>query len=115
MRRLCLIAFVVLAAAVAPSLWAQGIGPGEILKSFSFRAVGPARQNGRILHVAVNEQNPYTFYLAPSTGGIWKTSNNGTTFESILPSQSMVSVGHMALAPSNPDVARPLQADQFEI
>ena len=104
MRRLCLIAFVVLAAAVAPSLWAQGIGPGEILKSFSFRAVGPARQNGRILHVAVNEQNPYTFYLAPSTGGIWKTSNNGTTFESILPSQSMVSVGHIALAPSNPDV-----------
>jgi photosystem II stability/assembly factor-like uncharacterized protein len=104
MRRLRLIAFVVLAAAVSPSLWAQGIGPGEILKSFSFRAVGPARQNGRILHVAVNERNPYTFYLAPSTGGIWKTSNNGTTFESILPSQSMVSVGHIALAPSNPDV-----------
>ncbi|MCX6575672.1 MAG: hypothetical protein NTV82_04685, partial [Candidatus Aminicenantes bacterium] len=104
MRRLCLIALVVLAAAASPSLWAQGIGPAEIQKSFSFRAVGPARQNGRILHVAVNERNPYTFYLAPSTGGIWKTSNNGTTFESILPSQSMVSVGHMALAPSNPDV-----------
>jgi len=104
MRRLRLIALVFLVSAATPSLWAQGIGPAEILKSFSFRAVGPARQNGRILHVAVNERNPYTFYLAPSTGGIWKTSNNGTTFESILPGQSMVSVGHIALAPSNPDI-----------
>ena len=104
MRRLRLIALVSLVAAASPSLWAQGIGPVEILKSFSFRAVGPARQNGRILHVAVNERNPYIFYIAPSTGGIWKTSNNGTTFESILPGQSMVSVGHMALAPSNPDI-----------
>jgi len=105
MRRLRFFALSLIAVGfLSPALGAQSPGPAEILKSFSFRAVGPARQNGRILHIAVNERNPYTFYLAPSTGGIWKTTNNGTTFESVLPAQSMVSVGHMALAPSNPDV-----------
>ena len=32
--------------------------------------------------------DPYTFYLAPSTGGLWKTVNNGTTFKSILPDRA---------------------------
>ncbi len=95
---------IVAGLAMSGAIQAQDAGPAGILKSFSFRALGPARQCGRILHVAVNERRPSTFYLAPSTGGIWKTTNNGTTFISILPDQSMVSVGHMALAPSNPDI-----------
>ncbi|MBM3295164.1 MAG: hypothetical protein FJY82_11675, partial [Candidatus Aminicenantes bacterium] len=96
--------FAIVAAFVSASLWAQQPGPAEILKSFTYRALGPARQCGRILHVAVDPRRPTTFYLAPSTGGIWKTTNNGTTFASVLPQESMVSVGHMALAPSNPDI-----------
>jgi len=103
-HRRILFTIALIIATASPGLWAQDPGPAEILKSLSFRVLGPARQCGRILHVAVNERNPYTFYLAPSTGGIWKTVNNGTTFESILPQQSMVSVGHIALAPSNPDI-----------
>ena len=83
---------------------AQDVSTDDIMKSFSFRALGPARQNGRILHVAVNEKDPYTFYIAPSTGGLWKTVNNGTTFQSILPDESMVPIGHMAMAPSDPNV-----------
>ena len=50
----------------------------------------------------VDERKPSTFYVVPSTGGLWKTINNGTTFESVLPDKSMVSIGHAALAPSNP-------------
>jgi photosystem II stability/assembly factor-like uncharacterized protein len=82
----------------------QDVAVADIMKSFSFRAVGPARQNGRILHVIVNEKDPYTFYLAPSTGGLWKTVNNGTTLTSVLPNQSMVPIGHAAMAPSDPNV-----------
>jgi len=70
----------------------------------TFRAIGPARQCGRILHIAVPNGRPYTFYLAPSSGGLWKTENNGTTFTSILPRQSNVPIGHIAIAPSNPDI-----------
>jgi photosystem II stability/assembly factor-like uncharacterized protein len=88
----------------APLPAGQEVPAADIFKSFAFRAIGPARQNGRVLHVVVNEKDPYTFYLAPSTGGIWKTINNGTTFSSILPGQGMVPVGHMAMAPSDPNV-----------
>jgi photosystem II stability/assembly factor-like uncharacterized protein len=98
---------IVLAAAwvgTALGVPAQDVPVGDLMKSFSFRAVGPARQNGRILHVAVNEKDPYTFYIAPSTGGLWKTVNNGTTFASILPRQSMVPIGHMTMAPSDPNI-----------
>ena len=79
-------------------------GPAAMLRAPAFRNLGPARQNGRILHVLVNERQPSTFYLAPATGGLWKTTNNGTTFESVLPEKSAVSIGHAALAPSNPDI-----------
>ena len=76
----------------------------SLLRTPVFRGLGPARQNGRILHVMVDEKRPSTFYVAPSTGGLWKTTNKGTTFESILPDKSMVSIGHATLAPSNPDI-----------
>jgi len=103
-RQAVVVRLVLIVAVAAASLGAQQPGPAEILKSFTYRALGPARQCGRILHVAVDPRKPTTFYLAPSTGGIWKTVNNGTTFASILPQESMVSVGHVVLAPSNPDI-----------
>lgn len=79
-------------------------GPAALLRAPVFRNIGPARQNGRVLHLLVDERKPSTFYIAPSTGGLWKTINKGTTFESVLPDQSMVSIGHATLAPSNPDI-----------
>jgi photosystem II stability/assembly factor-like uncharacterized protein len=102
----CLMAFGILAgiASMPAPMSAQEAFNETITKVFAFRAIGPARQCGRILHVAVPENQPYTFYVAPSTGGLWKTINNGTTFESILPNQSNIPIGHIALAPSNLDI-----------
>jgi len=78
--------------------------PAALIRAPAIRNLGPARQNGRVLHLAVDERKPSTFYIVPSTGGMWKTTNNGTTFESVLPDKSMVSIGHATLAPSNPDI-----------
>jgi len=96
-------AAVFLAAAVFGSV-PRAKDPGGFFGAFSWRAVGPSRQGGRILHIAVLPSRPFTFYVAPSTGGLWKTENNGTTFASLLPSESNIPIGHFALAPSNPDV-----------
>jgi photosystem II stability/assembly factor-like uncharacterized protein len=96
-----------IAASAAAPLFSQeapASGPAALVGAPAFRNIGPARQNGRILHVLVNERQPSTFYLAPATGGLWKTTNNGTTFESVLPGKSAVAIGHAALAPSNPDI-----------
>ena len=96
-------AAIVLVAAIASGL-PQVKDPGGLLGAFSWRAVGPARQGGRILHIAALPQRPFAFYVAPSTGGLWKTENNGTTFASLLPEESNIAIGHFALAPSNPDI-----------
>ena len=97
--------FVLIAGLLIPApALGQVMLTDDLAKAFSFRALGPARQCGRILHVAAHPSDPFTFYVGPGTGGLWKTTNNGTTFESLLPEQSNVPVGHFALAPSNPDV-----------
>ena len=39
---------------------------------------------GRIDDIAVSEQNPYVIYVAFATNGVWKSTNNGTTFQPIF-------------------------------
>jgi len=103
-RAAAAIAAAAVLAAAATSADAQVTLTPDLSKAFAYRAVGPARQCGRILHIAGHPTEPYTFYFAPGTGGLWKTVNNGTTFETLLPGESNVPVGHFALAPSDPDV-----------
>jgi photosystem II stability/assembly factor-like uncharacterized protein len=75
-----------------------------ILKRFVWRSIGPANMGGRVDDIAVNENSPSTFYLGFATGGIWKTTNNGTTWTPIFDKYSVSSIGDIALAPSNPDI-----------
>jgi photosystem II stability/assembly factor-like uncharacterized protein len=76
----------------------------KLLEAFSYRALGPAEQGGRIVDIAVPVAQPYTFYIASASGGLWKTVNNGTTFEPIFDNQNVISIGDIALAPSSPDI-----------
>ena len=55
-----------------------------MLKRFVFRSIGPASMGGRIDDIAVAEQNPYVIYVAFATNGLWKSTNNGTTFQPIF-------------------------------
>ena len=107
-----IVALASLLSLVLPLMAAQAqapaAGPGPLddglARAFAFRALGPARQCGRILNVTAHPSERYTFYISPSTGGLWKTTNNGTTFESLLPVQSNVPIGHFAIAPSDPKI-----------
>jgi photosystem II stability/assembly factor-like uncharacterized protein len=75
-----------------------------VLKSFIWRAIGPANMGGRVDDIAVDERNPSTYYVGFATGGIWKTTNNGTTWKPIFDRYPVSSIGDIALAPSNPDI-----------
>src|SRR5260370_17425181 len=57
---------------------------GSMLAGLRFRTVGPANMSGRIVDVAVVESNTSTFYAASATGGLWKTTDNGTTFTPVF-------------------------------
>jgi photosystem II stability/assembly factor-like uncharacterized protein len=87
---------------------AQDKNPNKLdetfLKNLQFRSIGPAIMGGRIDDIAVVESNPSIYYVGAATGGVWKTVNNGTTFEPIFDTQSNTSIGDIAIAPSDPNI-----------
>lgn len=74
------------------------------LSAFRWRSIGPAVMGGRITDIEADPRNPKTFYVVAATGGIWKTINNGTMFFPIFDKESVISMGDLAIAPSNPDI-----------
>ena len=75
-----------------------------LLRSFRFRSIGPASMGGRIDDIAVSESNPNIIYLGYATSGIWKSVNNGTTFEPVFDTYEVSSIGDLAIHPTNPDI-----------
>jgi len=83
--------------------------PAEIkdelsLSGLKFRNIGPALTSGRIADFAVNPANPFEYFVATASGGVWKTSNGGTTYEPIFDSQGSYSIGCITMDPENPNV-----------
>lgn len=80
----------------------------NFLKPFSFRNLGPYRAGSWVTDFAVPESpakaHLYTFYVGTRNGGVWKTVNNGTTFEPIFEAQDKLSIGAVTLAPSDPEI-----------
>src|SRR5688572_13363249 len=74
------------------------------LSGLKFRSIGPALTSGRISDFAVNPNNPSEYYVASSSGGVWKTVNAGTTYEPIFDSQGSYSIGCVTLDPNNSNV-----------
>jgi hypothetical protein len=53
---------------------------------------------GRIDDLAVLESNPAVFYVGAATGGLWRTTNNGTTWEVLFDDlDDVVSIGDIAI------------------
>ncbi|HMY75284.1 MAG TPA: hypothetical protein PLQ88_25925, partial [Blastocatellia bacterium] len=75
-----------------------------LLKNFVWRSIGPASMGGRIDDIEAVESNPFVYYVGYATGGLWKTVNNGTTFEPIFDTYSTASIGDVAICQSNPDI-----------
>jgi photosystem II stability/assembly factor-like uncharacterized protein len=75
-----------------------------LLKSFVWRSIGPASMGGRIDDIAAVESNPSVFYIGFATGGVFKTTNNGTTWTPIFDTYPTASIGDIAIAPSDPNI-----------
>ena len=83
---------------------APSLAPGGAFDALHFRAIGPASMSGRISDLAVYDANPSIYYVATAHGGVWKTTNNGTTFEAQLQGQGLMSIGDVTISQSNPDL-----------
>lgn len=74
------------------------------LSGLQFRSVGPALTSGRISDIAVHPDNRAVYYVATASGGVWKTTNAGTTYTPIFDSQGSYSIGCITMDPNNPNV-----------
>jgi len=78
--------------------------PQSILDGISYREIGPTRQSGRFVDIAVPLQDKNTFYMATASGGLWKTVNGGQSFTSLVDDYEIISIGDITVAPSDPDI-----------
>lgn len=72
------------------------------LEALKPRSIGPATMSGRVSDMAIDPQDPYTFYVALGTGGLMKTSDNGGTFQAVFEKEPVAAIGAVAVAPSDP-------------
>ena len=72
--------------------------------SLHFRSIGPAATGGRIHDIEVDPTDPSTMYAAAATGGIWKTTNKGTTWAPIFEGQPENTFGDLAISPGDPRI-----------
>ena len=73
-------------------------------KAMEMRSIGPAYMSGRIADIAIDQNDPSTWYTAVGSGGVWKTNNSGTTWEPIFDNESVYSIGDVTIAPSNSNI-----------
>jgi len=78
--------------------------PARFDKLLAWRSIGPANMGGRITGLAVFDADPTCYYAATASGGLLKTTNNGSTFAHQFDKEATVSIGAVAVAPTNRDV-----------
>ncbi|HAR37024.1 MAG TPA: hypothetical protein DCR87_09060 [Acidobacteria bacterium] len=76
------------------------------LASLPWQFLGPVNVSGRCTDLAVvtPRGKSYTIYVGTASGGVWKTENEGTTWEPIFERELSTSIGDIALAPSDPKI-----------
>lgn len=76
----------------------------SILKNYPVRNIGPTVQGGRIVDIEVNLANTHEYYLGFASGGIFKTENNGITFQPVFDDVDAMGIGDFALSQSDPKI-----------
>jgi photosystem II stability/assembly factor-like uncharacterized protein len=76
----------------------------SLVSGLSFRSIGPAFTSGRIADFAVNPKDKNEWFVAVASGHVWKTVNNGTTFEPVFDHNGVYSMGCIVYDPNNTHV-----------
>jgi len=76
----------------------------NLLKSFQWRNIGPANMGGRVVDFEAVDNDFKRVFLAAASGGVWKSTNAGTTWEPIFDNYPSASIGDIAIFQPNPDI-----------
>ncbi len=88
---------------VTLSAQSPAVEDSAFMSAMTWRSIGPANTSGRVTDVE-GVPGTGTFFVAGAASGIWKTTNNGTTFRPVFEHERVVSMGDLAIAPSDPDI-----------
>jgi photosystem II stability/assembly factor-like uncharacterized protein len=112
MKKLALVGLILCLISLAPGLAAkktqkaeaedEGPFKAETFSGLELREIGPALVSGRISDLAVNPGNPAQYFVAVSSGGVWKTDDSGTTWTPVFDDEGSYSIGCVTLDPNNP-------------
>jgi photosystem II stability/assembly factor-like uncharacterized protein len=75
----------------------------KLFSEMRWRCIGPFR-GGRTVAITGVPHQPSVFYMAAVNGGVWKTTDFGSTWQPIFDEQDTGSVGAIAIAPSDPNI-----------
>ena len=105
MRCFCVAAMTILAltifAASAPAQEAKF--DSDSISGLGARNIGSAAMSGRVSAIAaVKEDGRLTVYVGAASGGVWKSSNGGTTFKPVFDKEAVQSIGALAIDPQAP-------------
>jgi photosystem II stability/assembly factor-like uncharacterized protein len=125
-RAVILVALLIPVALVCSVLIKAQVAPGVFDSSFHLKAfeqhvamknsspfkdarwqfIGPTNISGRVTDVAVATPRGkfYTIYAATASGGVWKTENDGVTWQPIFEQAASTSIGDVTLAPSDQNI-----------
>src|SRR5262245_59188121 len=76
------------ASSPVDSLWKT-----ETFNGMNFRCIGTAVTSGRVVDFAVNPNNIKEYFVAAASGGVWKTSNGGITYDPVFEREGSYSIG----------------------
>jgi len=85
------------------SLFAQKLDM-EKLKGMKPRSIGPAGMSGRITAIDAVIANPDIIYVGAASGGVWKSTSGGVSWEPIFDKESTLAIGSIAIQQDNPSV-----------
>ncbi len=75
----------------------------DLMHNIKFRNIGPAAAGGRVTSVLGLPGQPDIYYVGTAGGGVFKTSDGGVSWKAIFKNEPSLSIGAMAIAPSNPN------------
>lgn len=75
-----------------------------LLNPLKMRNIGPAVMGGRTVGIAVVESDTSIIYAAVGPSGVWKSTNNGVTWEPVFDREGSVAAGAVSVSQSNSDI-----------
>ena len=93
---------VILTFAFVVSALITGFAQPPNTEALRYRYIGPV--GNRVTSIAGVPGNPHIYYTGSASGGIFKTTNGGATWEAIFDGHPVSSIGSIEIAPSDPNI-----------